>query len=297
MKILLTGAGGLLGRDCLEVFQKNHEVLALSRGELDIAEPAQVDAAISRFQPQAVVNCAAFTQVDLCETERDQAVRGNVTGPRNLAQSAARHGALLLHLSSDYVFDGTKPPPVPYLEDDPTHPLSWYGHTKLEGEQAIQGVSERHLIVRTAWLYGRHGANFLKKILTLALSPQVPELKVVNDQFGSPTWSYRLALQLARLLEAGGQGVYHASAEGYCTWFELARHFLAGMGVDKLLKPCPSRDFPTPAVRPRNSILENHRLKEAGLNLMRPWQEDLDEFVAAFREDLLQEARAALAKS
>jgi dTDP-4-dehydrorhamnose reductase len=297
MKILLTGAGGLLGRDCFEVFQKNHEVLALSRRELDIAEPAQVDVAISRFKPQAVVNCAAFTQVDLCETERDQAVRGNVTGPRNLAQSAARHGALLLHLSSDYVFDGAKPPPAPYVEDDPTNPLSWYGRTKLEGEQAIQGISERHLIVRTAWLYGRHGANFLKKILILALSPQVPELKVVHDQFGSPTWSQRLALQLARLLEAGGQGIYHASAEGYCTWFELARHFLASMGVDKPLKPCPSSDFPTPAVRPRNSILENHRLKEAGLNLMRPWQEDLDEFVAAYREDLLQEARAALAQS
>ena len=291
MKILLTGAGGLLGRDCCGVFQKNHEVLALSRGELDIADPAQVDAAISRFQPQAVVNCAAFTQVDLCETERDQAVRGNVTGPRNLAQSAARHGALLLHLSSDYVFDGKKPLPAPYLESDPTNPLSWYGRTKLAGEQAIQGVSQRHLIVRTAWLYGRHGANFLKKILTLALSPQVPELKVVHDQFGSPTWSRRLALQLARLLEAGGQGIYHASAEGYCTWFELARHFLASMGVDKPLKPCPSSDFPTPAVRPRNSILENRRLKGAGSNIMPRWEDDLNEFVSTHREHLINEVK------
>lgn len=297
MKILLTGAGGLLGRDCFEVFQKYHKVLALSRRELDIANPDQVDAAIGSFKPQAVVNCAAFTQVDLCETERDQAFRGNITGPRNLALSAARHGAQLLHLSSDYVFDGKKSPPVPYLEDDPPNPLSWYGHTKLEGELAIQNVSQRYLIVRTAWLYGRHGANFLKKILSLALSPQIPELKVVDDQFGSPTWSWRLALQLAQLLEAGGQGVYHASAEGYGTWFALARHFLASIGVDKPLKPCPSSDFPTPAGRPRNSILENRRLKEAGLNLMRPWQEDLDEFVTRFREDLLQEARAALAKS
>jgi len=291
MKILLTGAGGLLGHDCFEVFQKNHEVLAFSRQELDVAEPDQVDAAISRFQPQAVVNCAAFTQVDLCETERDQAVRGNVTGPRNLAQSAARHGALLLHLSSDYVFDGKKPLPAPYLESDPTNPLSWYGRTKLAGEQAIQGVSQRHLIVRTAWLYGRHGANFLKKILTLALSPQVPELKVVHDQFGSPTWSRRLALQLARLLEAGGQGIYHASAEGYCTWFELARHFLASMGVDKPLKPCPTSDFPTPAVRPRNSILENRRLKGAGSNIMPRWEDDLNEFVSTHREHLINEVK------
>jgi dTDP-4-dehydrorhamnose reductase len=292
MKILLTGAGGLLGQDCGAVFQRNHEVLALRRGELDIADPAQVEAAIARFRPEAIVNCAGFTQVDLSETERGQAVQGNVTGPRNLALSAARHGVLLVHLSSDYVFDGHKPPPAPYLEDDPPGPLSWYGRTKLDGERAVQDLCPRHLIVRTAWLYGRHGDNFLEKILKLALSPQISVLKVVDDQFGSPTWSYRLALQLARLLEAGGQGLYHASAEGYCTWFELARHFLTSLGVDKPLKPWPSRDYPTPAARPRNSILENRRLKEAGLNLMRPWQEDVDEFAATYRDDLLREAGA-----
>ena len=223
MKILLTGKGGLLGRDCLAVFEGDHEVLALGHRELDITILSQVEEAVSRFRPEALVNCAAFTQVDLCETERDAAVQGNITGPRNLALSAAHHDALLVHVSSDYVFDGKKPVPTPYLEGDPTGPLSWYGRTKLEGEQAIQGISDNHIIVRTAWLYGWHGPNFLKKILRMALSPQIPELKVVNDQFGSPTWSYRLAQQLARLLEAGGQGIYHASAEGYCTWFELTR--------------------------------------------------------------------------
>lgn len=293
MKILLTGARGLLGRDCCEVFRRHHEVLAVGRQDLDITDPAQVDAAVSRFRPEAIVNCAAFTRVDLCETERDQAVRGNITGPRNLALSAARQGALLVYISSDYVFNGQKPPPSPYLEDDPTGPLSWYGHTKLEGERAVQDSGARHLIVRTSWLYGRHGPNFLKKILQMALSPQITELKVVDDQFGSPTWSYRLALQLARLLEAGGQGIYHASAVGYCTWFELARHFLASLGVTKNLKPCPTTDYPTPAARPRNSILGNRRLEEAGLNVMRPWQEDVDEFVAAYKEELVREARAA----
>ncbi len=290
MKILLTGAGGLLGRDCLEVFQENHEVVALGRGDLDIAEPGQVETALSRWRPDAVVNCAAFTQVDRCETAREEAVRANVTGPRNLALAAARHGVLLLHISSDYVFDGRKPPPTPYLEDDPTGPLSGYGRTKLEGEEAIRGVGHRHIIVRTAWLYGRHGPNFLKKILSLARSPQIPELKVVDDQFGCPTWSCRLARQLARLIEADGRGIYHAVALGCCTWFELARAFLERMGVDKPIRPCPTSDYPTPAARPRNSILANGRLKEAGLNLMRPWEEDLDEFVGAFREDLLREA-------
>ncbi len=293
MKILLTGAGGLLGRDCLAVFQENHEVVAMSRGDLDIAESGQVETALSRCRPDAVVNCAAFTQVDRCETARDEALRANVTGPRNLALAAARHGVLLLHISSDYVFDGLKPPPTPYLEDDPTGPLSWYGRTKLEGEEAIRGVGHRHIIVRTAWLYGRHGPNFLKKILSLALSPQIPELKVVDDQYGCPTWSYRLARQLARLLEAGGQGVYHAVALGCCTWFELARAFLEMMGLDKPVRPCPTSDYPTPAARPGNSILANGRLKEAGLNLMRPWREDLREFVGAFGEDLRREAQGA----
>jgi dTDP-4-dehydrorhamnose reductase len=290
MKILLTGKSGLLGRDCLEVFQGRHEVVALDLEDLDIAEGDRVEETLARLGPEVIVNCAAFTQVDLCETEREQAFRGNVTGPQNLAAAAARHGALLVHISTDYVFDGLKPPPAPYLEDEPTHPLSWYGRTKLDGELAIQGAGCRHIIVRTAWLYGRHGPNFLKKILQLALSPKVPELKVVNDQFGSPTWSYRLARQLLRLLEGGGQGVYHASAEGYCTWFDLARRFLARLGVDKPVRSCPTSDYPTPAVRPRNSILENGRLKAAGLNVMVPWQQDLDEFAAAFRQDLLEEA-------
>jgi dTDP-4-dehydrorhamnose reductase len=293
MKILLTGKNGLLGRDCLAIFQHNHEVLALGHRELDITDLAGVEERVSRFRPEAIVNCAAFTQVDLSETERDAAVQGNITGPRNLALSAAHHDALLVHVSSDYVFDGEKTVPTPYLEGDPTGPLSWYGRTKLEGEQAIQSITDRHMIVRTAWLYGWHGPNFLKKILKQALSPQVPELKVVNDQFGSPTWSYRLAQQLNRLLEAGGQGIYHASAEGYCTWFELTRYFLDRLGVDKKVRPCPTSDYHTPAVRPKNSILENRRLKEGGLNVMRSWQEDVDEFVAAFGKDLLKEARGA----
>jgi|UniRef100_A0A7V6A517 dTDP-4-dehydrorhamnose reductase len=291
MKILLTGKNGLLGRDCLTVFQDKHEVLALDHRELDITDPARVEEAVSRFRPEVIVNCAAFTQVDRCEAEREAAFQGNVAGPRNLAVSAARHGALLVHISTDYVFDGKKPVPAPYLESDFTGPLSWYGRTKLEGELAIQDISNRHVIVRTAWLYGWHGPNFLKKILKLALSPRIPELKVVNDQFGSPTWSFRLAHQVARLLEAGGQGIYHASAEGYCTWFELTRHFLARLGVTKTVRPCATRDYPTPALRPQNSILENRRLKQEGLNVMRPWQEDVDEFVAAFAAALLDEAR------
>jgi len=290
MKILVTGGAGLLGRDCCEVLAGRHEIIAPSWEELDISEPDQVEAWVARFHPEAILNCAAFTQVDLCESEREQAVQANVIGPRNLAVSAARHGARLVHFSTDYVFDGQKPPPEPYQEDDATGPLSWYGRTKLESEMVVRSTAPRHLICRTSWLYGRHGSSFLKKILTLALSPAIPELKVVDDQFGSPTWSRRVAEQVARLLEAGGQGLYHASAEGYCTWYELAQVFLKLLGAPKTIRPCPTWAYPTPAVRPGNAILENRRLKEEGLNLMRPWQEDLAEFVAAWGEELIREA-------
>ncbi len=262
MKILLTGRGGLLGRECLKIFQADHEILALGRRELDITNMTQVEEAVSRFRPAAIVNCAGFTQVDLCETEREKASQANVTGPRNLALSAVRHRALLVHISSDYVFAGHKPPPAPYLEGDPTAPLSWYGQTKLGGERAIQDITDRHIILRTSWLYGLIGPNFLKKILHLALSPEVPELMVVDDQFGTPTWSHRVAQQLALLLEKGGQGIYHASAEGYCTWYDLARRFLDRLGLDKPLWPCPSSHYLSLAVRPKNSILENQRLKD-----------------------------------
>lgn len=291
MKILLAGGTGLLGRECLEVLSGSHEVWAPGRGQLDITDWGQVKEAVSAVRPEVILNCAAFSQVDLCETERDLAFRVNALGPRHLARAAARQGSLMVHISTDYVFDGQKPPPEPYLEEEATNPLSWYGQTKLEGERAVQEEAPRHLILRTAWLYGRRGRNFLTIILKLALDPKVPEIRVVADQFGSPTWSHRLALQVNRLLEAGVEGLYHASAEGYCSRYEQAAFFLEKLRIGKPLKPCASRDFPALATRPLNSILENRRLKLAGLNFMRPWQEDLAAFVAAHGARLLREAR------
>jgi dTDP-4-dehydrorhamnose reductase len=291
MRILLTGARGLLGSECVRVLHPRHDLLTPDRGELDITAAPQVDEVVARFRPEVILNCAAFTQVDLCETRQEQAFAANVAGPRHLALAAARHGAYLIHISTDYVFDGRKPPPTPYEEDDPTGPLSWYGRTKLAGELAVQEAGGRSAIVRTSWLYGRRGSSFLKKILAAALNPAIPELKVVDDQFGCPTWARRLAEQLARLLEAGATGIFHAAAQGHCTWFGLASRFLALMGIAKPLRPCPSRDYPTPAVRPHNSILATRRLMAAGLHCLRPWQEDLEEFVREAGADLLREAR------
>jgi dTDP-4-dehydrorhamnose reductase len=293
MKILITGAGGQLGHDCRRVFAAEHDVIAFGHKELDISRRDQVDATIARIDPELVVNCAAHTGVDACETDATSARRINVDGPRNLVDSLRRQGGRLLHISTDYVFDGRKPIGRFYTETDSTGPLSVYGKTKLDGETAVRALGERHVIVRTAWLYGIRGRNFLKTMLSLARRNPTGEIKVVNDQFGSPTWSYRLALQMARLIETGGQGTYHATAEGVSTWYDLAEHFLKIMGVPHRLRPCASDEFPTPAARPRNGLLENRRLKAAGIHVMVPWREDVTQFVRQFRDRLMEEASAS----
>jgi dTDP-4-dehydrorhamnose reductase len=158
----------------------------------------------------------------------------------------------------------------------------------------VREATDNHMIFRTAWMYGIRGQNFLKTMLRLALGDPKREIKVVSDQFGSPTWSYRLAQQIARLIESGGQGTYHATSEGYGTWYELATDFLYKMGEPHSFVPCTTKEYPTPAARPTNSILENRRLKEAGLNVMEDWQDDLAEFVLRFRGRLIKEASEGL---
>lgn len=292
MRILVTGSKGQLGRECLAVLNGRHEVLGLDLPELDIAAPSSLAAAADPFRPDAIVNCAAFTNVDACEAEAGAARRANVEGPQRLAEYARRHGSRLIHISTDYVFDGQKPLPQPYTEDDPARPLSAYGRSKLDGEEAIRAAGCRHAILRTAWLYGQHGRNFLKTMLRLALAGPDKPIRVVNDQFGSPTWAGRLALQIEAVAAADCEGVYHATAEGWCSWFDLAGHFLRAMDVPHRLTPITTPEYPTPARRPANSILENRRLKLAGINRFTDWREDVDGFCRN-RAALLQEAAPA----
>ena len=291
MKVYITGCRGQLGFDLLDVLKGKHELAGGDLPELDIADPALLLPALDAFRPEVIINAAAFTKVDACETERTAAMRANAEGPRLLAQYAEQHGAFLVHVSTDYVLDGQRPVPQPYVETDPASPMSYYGVTKLEGEKAVAAATARFAILRTAWLYGIHGHNFLKTMLRLSL--QGKPLKVVNDQHGSPTWSWRLARQIDKVIDHGARGVYHATAEGHCTWFELARHFLERMGVPYKLSPCGTEEYPLPARRPANSILENAALKKAGLNVMAPWAEDVDEFVRLHRDRLLDEAGRA----
>jgi len=289
MKILITGAKGQLGKDCQQVLQASHALRSVDLDELDIADARAVDTMVHDFGPDIILNCAAFTNVDACETQREPAWKVNVQGPQNLAQSAEKHNARLVHISTDYVFSGRKKVPQAYVEMDAPDPVSYYGHTKLEGEKAVKQATGNHLIVRTAWMYGFQGHNFLKTMLRLTQKNPRKTITVVNDQFGSPTWSYTLALQLEKLIQVNVTGIYHATAEGYCTWYELARYFLEKIEAAHQMTPCTTEEYPLPAQRPKNSILENERLKKEGLHRMTDWRKDLDTFIDRFGQRLLKE--------
>ncbi len=287
MNILITGGNGQLGKDCEQVFKKHHTTLCVDIEDLDITDPDQVNIIVKKIQPDIIINCAAFTQVDACETQKKAAANVNVNGPKNLAKSAMGNDALLVHISTDYVFDGKKEPPESYIETDTLTPLSYYGITKREGELAVMHHTSNHIILRTAWLYGFNGHNFLKAILKKALSQPAAPIQIVNDQFGTPTWSFRLALQIEHLIKHKGQGIYHASSEGFCSWYAFAKYFFEKLNIDCNIIPCTTDEYPTPAARPKCAILENRRLKTDGLNRMKHWQKDLDEYIHEYGKQLI----------
>ncbi len=292
MKIVIVGAGGQLGQDCIAILRDKHTLWAGDAAEVDITDQAQVEALFRQERPDVVINCAAYTAVDACESHAELSMAVNARGPELLALSCREHGSRLIQVSTDYVFDGARPAPTPYLEGDTPHPVSMYGKSKLAGEEAVRAVLDNHLIMRTAWLYGIGNKNFLKTMLRLALTDPSRSLQVVNDQYGSLTWSWRLALQIEDVLASDLTGIVHATAEGHGTWYEGARFFLDCMQVPYTMKPCTTTDYPTPAKRPANSILENGRLKAEGRNLMVDWWEDVRLFAERYRQELLTEAAA-----
>ncbi len=291
MKILITGADGQLGTDCRLLLASEHTLVTPTLEQLDFCLPSTIDTVLSRERPDLIINCAAYTAVDRCEQEQDLCRAINADGPRLLAQGAERLRARLIHISTDYVFSGQKPVPEPYTEEDPAQPLSEYGKTKLAGEEAVRSHCADHLILRTAWLYSAHGPNFLKTMLRLTLADPERDLPVVDDQYGSLTWSHTLARQIRHLLTTDLTGTVHATADGYSTWYAGARTFLEAMGLSHRLRPCTTAEYPTPTVRPVNSILANTRLDRAGLSVFVPWQDDVTLFVKRYREKLLGDIR------
>ncbi|HEY6242106.1 MAG TPA: dTDP-4-dehydrorhamnose reductase [Burkholderiales bacterium] len=275
MKILLTGRNGQLGWELERSLPPLGQVVAFDRASLDLTDPDQTIARVRDVKPEIIVNAAAYTAVDRAESEPELAMQVNGTAPGILAEETKRLGALLIHYSTDYVFDGTKP--APYLETDTPNPVNAYGRSKLEGERAIQANGCRYLVLRTSWVYGMRGTNFLLTILRLAR--ERPELRVVNDQIGAPTWSRDIATataQLTKEAEAGKTGgLFHLTAGGATSWHGFAREILKARGIDTPLRPISTAEYPTPAKRPANSLLSCATILARWKLELPEWQQSL----------------------
>jgi len=292
MKILLLGSNGMLGSDCNAVLSKEFEVIAPDKNELDIIRWDVVIEKMQEIAPDIVLNCAAFTDVDACETEHFTVRKINVEGPRNLAQGCARFNCKLIHISSDYVFSGLKTIPQPYFEDDPMSPISAYGKSKMESEVAVRENVGNYIIIRSAWLYGHHGKNFITSIVRQAMADKKKPLSVVNDQYGSPTWTHRLALQIREFVKTDARGTYHATSEGYCTRYEYACRILERLKIKRTVVPLSLKEITEGARRPSNCILENRLLKKLNIALMPEWEKDLDTYLEAYGKEYVKQAKA-----
>jgi dTDP-4-dehydrorhamnose reductase len=276
LKILLTGRSGQVGAELERVLAPLGELAATDRATLDLGNPRSIEAAVRRAQPQVIVNAAAYTAVDRAEKEVDAAFAVNATAPAVLAAEARALDALLVHYSTDYVFDGEKP--APYVETDPVAPLNVYGRSKLAGEQAVAASGCRHFIFRTSWVYGPRGRNFLHAIL--AAAREKPELRVVDDQRGAPTSAEALAVATAQVLaearlRAQPSGLYHMSAAGETTWHGFARAIVEGAGMAIPVLPISSDQYPVAARRPRNSLLDNRKLAATFGTALPDWRSGL----------------------
>lgn len=279
-KILVVGSKGQLGTDMVETAKINGlDCIGLDYPDIDITSKESVSTIINSLKPEVVVNCAAFTAVDDCEMRVKEAYSVNAEGPGILAEVTEMTKSLLVHISTDYVFDGTKE--TPYLETDSPLPMTVYGKSKLEGELRIAQNSNRYQIYRIAWLYGMHGNNFVKTIRNASIKKANTgeALKVVNDQFGTPTYTVDVCRQIFSTIKRETFGIFHCTSEGACTWYEFAKVILQASGIKADLQPCTTEEYPRPAPRPKFSVLENGRLKEIGENLMPDWRDAFSKFI------------------
>ena len=286
-RILLTGADGQLGQELQQTLMPLGEVIALTRQELDLSQSEHIRQLFQQIRPNLIVNSAAYTAVDKAESEVDLAQAVNGTAPTILAEEAKKIGALLLQVSTDYVFDGQKN--TPYLETDPTHPLSSYGKSKLAGEIGIHQVTNNYLILRTAWVYGVYGkGNFVKTMLRLGQDRE--ELRVVADQVGSPSWAKDIADAIAQLLQSEATGIYHFTNSGVVSWydfaiaiFEEARALGFPLKVQRVI-PITTADYPTPAVRPAYSVLSGKKITDILGDYPPYWRDSLRKMLKQLQE-------------
>lgn len=281
-RVLIIGANGLVGRAIKEAFEADYEVHAVDKDQVDVTVYNSVKRLIKDLSPHVVVNAAGFSDVDACERKSQLAFAVNAEGAKNVAKAASLVKAKVVYISSDYVFDGKKN--APYTEEDQPNPLNVYGESKLLGEKYVQDLSEDFLIVRTQWLFGPHGKNFVDTLLYL-LDQGQERIEVVEDLVGSPTYTLDLAEALKVLLKKDAWGIYHVSNSGQCSWYELAREVLNLMGKDKVeLVPISSADLTRPARRPIFSVLSKEKFERDTGMKMRPWQEALAEYLKRKKE-------------
>ncbi|MBN2188928.1 MAG: dTDP-4-dehydrorhamnose reductase [Chitinispirillaceae bacterium] len=280
MKLLVVGHNGMLGQEMVRAARRaGHEVSGADFPDIDITRQESIQSCFAAERPRAVVNCAAYTAVDACETDRERAFAVNARGAGLVAAAAEGCGAAFVHFSTDYVFDGRKS--SPYVESDPVNPASVYGRSKLEGELLARKNCGRSFILRIAWLYGIDGGNFVRTIRTLAEKNAAAgrPLRVVNDQTGSPTYTADVCRQTLRMLETRYFGLYHCTSEGQCSWYDFALEIVGASGIPVNVEPCTTAEYPRPAPRPAYSVLENSALKKLGLNFMPHWKEAFAAFL------------------
>jgi len=282
MKVAIVGAEGQLGADVCDEFRKNSdEVHPLSHGDVEVADLEQVKRTLTAVEPEVIVNTAAFHNVEQCEQDPAKSFAINALGARNLALVANNLGAILMHVSTDYVFDGSMD--RPYEEQDVPRPLNVYGNSKLAGECFVRSTTGRHFVLRTSALYGKHpcrakgGLNFVELMLKLARERE--ELRVVGSEVVTPTSTAELARQIVKLSRCDAFGLYHTTAEGSCSWYEFAREIFMLTDTKIRLNMAAPNEFPSKVLRPTYSVLENRGLKTIGQNLFRDWQEGLREYL------------------
>ncbi|WP_029422352.1 dTDP-4-dehydrorhamnose reductase [Alicyclobacillus macrosporangiidus] len=283
MKVLICGAYGQLGRELLRFTPPFADVSAFGRKELDVADYNQVLDAVNEIKPDAIINVAAYTAVDLAEQEEDHAYLVNANGSRNLAVAAEQVGAKYCYVSTDYVFDGLST--MPYREYDMTSPMNVYGRSKRAGEILAQTLTRKYFIVRTSWLYGMHGSNFVKTMIRLGREGGT--VRVVNDQTGSPTYAVHLAKFIWKLVATDRYGIYHATNSGCCTWYEFARAIFEECELSADVEPCSTKDFPRPAPRPAYSVLDHMQIRINGFPDLPHWRAGLREFIQELKDNAL----------
>lgn len=276
MKVLVTGAKGQLGYDVVkELNKRNHEAIGVGSDMMDITDMASVEKIFKETKVDAVVHCAAYTSVDEAEDNKELCMKVNVEGTKNIAEACKKIDAKMIYISTDYVFDGEGE--KPWEPEDECAPLNVYGRSKYEGELAVEKYLNKYFIVRIAWVFGINGKNFVKTMLNLG--DTIDEINVVNDQFGSPTYTYDLSRLLVDMLETEKYGKYHATNEGVCTWYEFAKEIFRQAGLDMKINPVSSNEFPAKAKRPYNSRMSKDNLEKNGFVKLPSWQNALKRYL------------------